>query len=83
MGNILLQAIAFVFLPIFIIDNTSQRQVESLYRAVIKTQRYLCSVLNCSVVTGDSRVNIRLLPFATSDFYITVQYELNASINNT
>jgi len=36
MGNILLQAIAFVFLPIFIIDNTSQRQVESLYRAVNK-----------------------------------------------
>jgi len=36
MGNILLQAIAFVFLPIFITDNTSQRQVESLYRAVNK-----------------------------------------------
>jgi len=34
-----------------------------------------------SVATGVSLINIRLLPFSTSDFYIAVSYKLNASIN--
>jgi len=36
-----------------------------------------------SVVTGVSIVDIRLLPFSTSDFFVTVSYQLNAFITNT
>ena len=35
-----------------------------------------------SLATGVSLVNIRLLPFSTSDFCNTVYYKLNASITN-
>jgi len=43
-----------------------------------------CCLVSISVATGVSLVNIRLLPSSTSDtsnFYVTVSYKLNASIN--
>jgi len=50
-------------------------------------QRYATSVAGqtCSnsVATAVSLVNIRLLLFPTSDFYVTFSYKLNASITNT
>ena len=42
---------------------------------------YINVMPTISVATGISLVNIRLLLFSTSDFYVTVWYKLNASIS--
>jgi len=38
-------------------------------------------LVSVNVITGVSLVNIRLLSFPTSDFYVTVLCKLNASTN--
>jgi len=53
-----------------------------LTNPLIMTLLYLARLVS-SVATGVSLVNIRLLPSSTSDFYVTVSNNLNASFINT